>query len=68
MKIQPTEAMCTITKRVINDFNSLDDQSFMNKYSCSKRLYYKRVKRYDDPYMNAPLAKIGKLLIKLKLY
>lgn len=64
MKLQKTSAMCAITRRVVDDFNSLSEQAFMNKYKGSKRTYYKRVMRYGDPYMNAPLAKLGKWLRK----
>ncbi len=65
MKIQITDAMCAITKRVVKDFNELSDTDFGKKYCCLKEVYYKRVKRYGDPYMNAPLAKFGKFLIKM---
>ena len=65
MKLEKTKAMCEITKRVIDDFNTLTDQAFFNKYSCRKSTYLKRVIKYGDPYMNAPLAKIGKFLTKI---
>lgn len=51
-----------VTKRAKNDYNTMDDKAFFNKYSCSKELYAKRVAKYGDPYMNSPLAKIGKVL------
>lgn len=51
-----------VTKRAKNDYNTMDDKAFFNKYSCSKELYAKRVIKYGDPYMNSPLAKIGKVL------
>lgn len=50
------------TRKAIDDYNSMDDQTFMNKYSVSKKRYAKRVAKYGDPYMNAPLAKMGKKL------
>ena len=59
-----TDTMSAVTKKVIDNFNRLDEQAFMNLYSCSKKVYYKRVMKYGDPYMNAPLAKIGKWLAK----
>lgn len=65
MKLEKTKAMCEITKRVIDDFNTLTDQAFFNKYSCRKGTYLKRVIKYGDPYMNAPLAKFGKFLTKI---
>ena len=65
MKLEKTKDMCAITKRVIDDFNTLTEQTFFNKYSCKKSMYQKRVIKYGDPYMNAPLAKIGKFLNKI---
>lgn len=65
MKLEKQDFMCAITKRVIDDFNSLTDLVFMQKYSCSKKTYYKRVMKYGDPYMNAPLAKFGKFLLRI---
>lgn len=53
-----------VTKRVKLDYNTLTDIGFFRKYSSSKRTYFKRVLKYKDPYMNSPLAKIGKLLKK----
>ena len=54
-----------ITKRVKLDYNTMTNAMFMAKYQCSKLTYAKRVIKYGDPYMNAPLAKIGKLLAKI---
>ena len=51
-----------VTRRVMNDWHELDEQQFRGKYHGSKELYAKRVARYGDPYMNAPLAKLGKKL------
>ena len=65
MFLEKTKSMCALTKRVVDDFNSLSDKAFFNKYSCSKARYLKRVTKYGDPYMNAPLAKIGKFMSKL---
>lgn len=59
-----TKDMCAITRKVVDDFNTMTEQAFMSKYSCKKSTYYKRVVKYGDPYMNAPLAKIGKFLAK----
>ena len=64
MKLETTKDMCAITKRVIHDFNELSDMEFLCKYACRKNVYLKRVKKYGDPYMNAPLAKIGKWISK----
>lgn len=64
MKLEKTKAMCAITRKVVDDFNNLTDQAFFNKYSCKKVTYLKRVIKYGDPYMNAPLAKLGKFLKK----
>ena len=64
MTLEKTKAMCAITKRVVDDFNNLTEQAFFSKYYCKKSIYLKRVIKYGDPYMNAPLAKIGKFLTK----
>lgn len=66
MKILKEDFMCNVTKKVIDNFNEMNAQEFMNKYSGSKALYCKRVMKYGDPYMNAPLAKIGKLILRLR--
>ncbi len=50
------------TKKVINDYNTLNDSDFRKKYKVSKQVYKRRVKKYGDPYMNSPLAKLGKWL------
>lgn len=56
----------SVTKRVKIDFNRLTDQEFLRKYAVSKAVYLKRVLRYGDPYMRAPLARIGKWLSKMR--
>lgn len=65
MKLEKNDDMCKVTKKVIDDFNTLSKQAFINKYSASKEVYVKRIIKYGDPYMKAPLAKIGKFLNKL---
>lgn len=65
MFIKIPSTVSEVTKKVMNDFNTLNDKDFFYKYSCSKNTYYERVKKYGDPYMNSPLAKIGKMLNKL---
>lgn len=57
--------VCSITKKVVENFNKLTDKEFKALYQCSKRRYYKRFMKYGDPYMNAPLAKIGKFLNRM---
>lgn len=52
------------TRRVKKDYNSMSDLEFRSKYQTSKETYRKRVNRYGDPYMNSPLAKLGKSLAK----
>ena len=54
------------TRRVKNDYNTMSDIEFRKKYQTSKETYRKRVNRYGDPYMNSPLAKMGKRLSKSK--
>lgn len=41
----------SVTKRVKNDWNNLDDKQFFNKYKTSKKTYAKRVRKYGDPYL-----------------
>ena len=62
--LEKTESMSNVTKKVIDNFNVMDAKTFMRTYSCSKLKYFKRVVKYGDPYMNAPLAKLGKFLAK----
>ncbi len=65
MKLEKTSSMRTITKKTIDDFNSMNnDKEFLYKYACKKITYFNRVKKYGDPYMNAPLAKLAKFLKK----
>lgn len=51
----------SVTKRVINDYNTLDEAQFRKKTGISKKEYRKRVEKYGgDPYMNSPMAKYAK--------
>lgn len=59
-RYQPTSSDSSTTKKVKKDLASLSESEFRNKYATSKRTYMKRVDRYGDPYMKAPLAKLGK--------
>ena len=56
--------LSNVTMEVVREFNILDEREFFNKYFVSKELYLKRFIRYGDPYMRAPLARIGKILLK----
>ena len=60
-------SLSRVTLKVIRDFNVLDAIAFMRKYSCTKETYLRRFILYGDPYMKAPLARIGKVLMKLGL-
>lgn len=62
MKVSSTDSKTT--KSVKKDFNTLSEKQFYNKYLVSKDTYEKRVERYGDPYMNSPMAKIGKRISK----
>lgn len=59
------KGICAVTRKVIDAYNTLSEQEFMNLYQCTKRVYAKRVARYGDPYMKAPLARMGKILAKI---
>ena len=61
-----TKGDSATTKRVKNDYNNLSNKEFMKKYQTTKNRYRKRVNKYGDPYMNSPLAKMGKELKKQK--
>lgn len=63
-RYQPTSSDSNVTKKVKKDLVNLSDSDFRNKYAVSKKTYMKRVDKYGDPYMNAPLAKLGKVLEK----
>ena len=63
-RYQATSSDSTVTKKVKKDLASLSGSEFRKKYGTSTTTYMKRVERYGDPYMNAPLAKIGKFLEK----
>lgn len=62
--LTPTGKVSSTTKKVIDDYNAMNEQQFKNKYYTSKQTYAKRVEKYGDPYMNSPLAKMGKQLNK----
>lgn len=53
-----------VTRRAKAAYNSMSDTEFRRKYGVSKETYAKRVEKYGDPYMNSPLAKLGKRLSK----
>ncbi|GHU53525.1 hypothetical protein AGMMS49975_11800 [Clostridia bacterium] len=57
-----SKGMSSKTKKVIDNYNKMSDGDFKAKYKTSKSTYAKRVDKYGDPYMNAPLAKLGKKL------
>ena len=63
-RYQATSSDSTVTKKVKKDLASLSGSDFKKKYGASAKTYMKRVDKYGDPYMNAPLAKIGKFLEK----
>lgn len=66
--LEKLDSMSKVTKKVIDNFNRMGEDEFRVMYQCSKLKYFKRVMKYGDPYMNAPLAKIGKFLIKHKWF
>ena len=50
----------SVTKKVKKDLSQMTSQQFRKKHQVSNTRYMKRVDRYGDPYMNSPLAKLGK--------
>ena len=49
-----------VTKKVKKDLSQMTSKEFRKKYQVTNTRYMKRVDRYGDPYMNSPLAKLGK--------
>ena len=52
-QLKASSSDSAITKRVKNDYNTMDDQAFKRKYQTSKKRYAKRVEKYGDPYKHA---------------
>lgn len=50
------------TKKAVADYNRMGDRQFKKTYRVSKTRYAKRVQKYVDPYMNSPLAKVGRFI------
>jgi hypothetical protein len=65
IKLVKTADMSKVTQKAIDDFNSMNAKEFLYKYYCTKEKYFKRVIKYGDPYMKAPLARLGKFLSKI---
>lgn len=61
-KMRYLDSDSSTTKRVKRDWNNLTNDEFVRRYSVSKDRYLKRVRKYGDPYMNSPMAKLGKKL------
>ena len=51
-----------VTKIVKDAWNKVSEDEFIAMFSATKEVYKKRVIKYGDPYMNSPLAKLGKML------
>ena len=66
MRLEKRPFMSSVTRRVIDDFNRMNDQEFVRKYFCHKLIYAKRVVKYGDPFLRSPLAKVGRFLIGIK--
>ena len=62
--MNPTKSDSSTTRRVKGDWTNLSNDQFASKYKVSKDRYAKRVRRYGDPYMNAPGPKIARVLNK----
>lgn len=52
--IKVPNGVSSVTKRVINDFNTLKPMEFARKYQCGKTTYLRRLKKYGDPFTNNP--------------
>ena len=64
--LSPSGKVSSTTKKVMGDYNKMSDKEFKGKYQTSKKTYAKRVDKYDDPYMNSPLAKFGKRMESIR--
>lgn len=64
-KLSANSKTSSVTKKVINDYNTLDDKQFRQKYKTTKDVYAKRVAKYGDPYKNSPLVKTAKTMNKV---
>ena len=49
-----------VTRWAIEQYNNSTPNEFFKRFACSKATYLRRIKWYGDPYMNSPLAKMGK--------
>ena len=56
MRLEKRPFMSSVTRRVIDDFNRMNDQEFVRKYFCHKLIYTKRVAKYGDPFMREPIG------------
>lgn len=50
--LKPSSNDSSVTRKVKEDYNSMDDKQFRSKYQVSKKTYAKRVEKYGDPYKN----------------
>lgn len=53
----------SVTKKVKQDLANLTEDQWFAKYHNHKAQYMRGVDKYGDPYMNAPLPKIGKTIL-----
>ena len=49
-RLESRDTDTEVTKKVKNDYNSLDDSQFERKYATSKKTYARRVEKRGDPY------------------
>lgn len=49
-RLESRDSDTEVTKKVKNDYNSLDDDQFQRKYATSKNTYARRVEKHGDPY------------------
>ena len=65
--IKTNKSDSSVTKRVKQDYQNMDDDQFRNKYYTSKKTYAKRVNRSKtgDPYRDRINSKSYKALRKI---
>ena len=63
-KLSSSSARTSTTRKVIKDYNSMDDKEFRGKYAVSKKTYAKRVEKKGDPYEARTSGRLGKKLVE----
>lgn len=52
--VKVPDGVCNVTRKVIEDFNTLKPMDFARKYQCGKTTYLRRLRKLGDPFVNNP--------------